>query len=510
MALTVFPLPGVVHGKRILATVVETRAKEGTNTEPWVSVPINDNDLSAGFRDITFQQLNNAANHAARWLSQALPTTPEPFQYFAYAGPKDLRYAFLAVAAAKLQKVMILPSPLLTPEAQLRILEKKNCKVYLRPSEMAGPVSNILREAPYVEQITVPGSEEFLRDDEAAPVVYSKTWDEGKDDPWLVFHTSGTTGHPKPITYSHRMMAIFDAGASRPGIEKNQIHQWAQRRFHTPLPALHFIGMIISLGVTTFFHMTCVLGPPTPPTPQLLIDIFRYGKVDGALLSPALIDALCLFPEGLQALREIKYVHYAGASLSPKSGNLLAPYTNLKEVGAEFRHRINGIHELVFVREQEYALQPIFHLYPDLQSFETHDLFIEHPEHKGIWKIIGRSDDYIFLAHGGGLNASILERDIVAHPSVKSVLIGGHGRPAPVLLVELISTAEADDDNVLKKSLEPYIEKANEQCHDTVKLSPERLIFAKKEKPFITTIKGNAARLQTLVLYEAEIAALFD
>lgn len=59
---------------------------------------------------------------------------------------------------------------------------------------MAGPVSSILREAPHVEQITVPGSEEFLRDDEAAPVVYSKTWDEGKDDPWLVFHTSGTTG----------------------------------------------------------------------------------------------------------------------------------------------------------------------------------------------------------------------------------------------------------------------------------------------------------------------------
>lgn len=297
--------------------------------------------------------------------------------------------------------------------------------------------------------------------------------------------------------------------------------------------------MIISLGVTTFFHMTCVLGPPTPPTPQLLIDVFRYGKVEGALLSPALIDALCLSPEGLQALREIKYVHYAGASLSPKSGNLLAPYTNLvccigsteaggyfcclhgkkdaweyisfqKGVGAEFRHRINGIHELVFVREQEYALQPIFHLYPDLQSFETHDLFIEHPKHKGLWKIVGRSDDYIFLAHGDGLNASLLERDIVAHPSVKSALIGGHGRPAPVLIVELTSTAEADDANVLKKSLEPYIEKANEQCHDAVKLSPERLILAKKEKPFITTIKGNAARLQTLVLYEAEIAALFD
>ena len=89
---------------------------------------------------------------------------------------------------------MILPSPLITPEAQLRILEKKDCKLYLRPVEMAGPVDAILQKAPHIECITVPGVEEFLRDDAALPVLYGKTWDEGKDDPWLVFHTSGTTG----------------------------------------------------------------------------------------------------------------------------------------------------------------------------------------------------------------------------------------------------------------------------------------------------------------------------
>lgn len=106
MVSATFPLPGVVHGKRIVTTVIENRAKEGTNTSPWASVPINNLDLSAGYQDITFQQLNNAANHAAKWLSQALPATLKPFQSFAYAGPKDLRYSFLAVAAAKLQKVV--------------------------------------------------------------------------------------------------------------------------------------------------------------------------------------------------------------------------------------------------------------------------------------------------------------------------------------------------------------------------------------------------------------------
>ncbi|KAL2372105.1 hypothetical protein RJZ57_003448 [Blastomyces gilchristii] len=306
MVPDVFPLPGVVHGNRVVATIIETRAKAGANTQPWVSVPIDDNDISAGYRDVSFQQLNNAANHAARWLSQALPATSEPFQYFAYAGPKDLRYPCLAVAAAKLQKVMVLPSPLLTLGAQLRVQEKTNCKLYLRPSEMAGPASNILRNAPHVEQITASGIEEFFRDDEADPMVYSKTWDEGKEDPWLVFHTSGTT------------------------------------------------------------------------------------------------------------------------------------------------------------------------------------------------------------VHGDGIHAALLEEEIVAHPSVKAAVIGGFGRPVPVLLVELVPAAEADDVDALKRSLEPYIEKANVHCHDVVKLSSERLIVAKKGKPFVTTLKGNALRLQTLELYEEEIPALFD
>lgn len=100
-----FPLPGVDHGKRIPTSVIEKRAQDGPSS-PWISVPIDEQNLSAGYRDISFQQLNNAANSAAHWLSRNLPETSEPFQCFAYAGPKDLRYPILAVAAAKLKKVV--------------------------------------------------------------------------------------------------------------------------------------------------------------------------------------------------------------------------------------------------------------------------------------------------------------------------------------------------------------------------------------------------------------------
>jgi hypothetical protein len=47
---------------------VENRASDDSGN-PWVSVPVDDQDLSQGFKDITFRQLNNYANHAAKWLS---------------------------------------------------------------------------------------------------------------------------------------------------------------------------------------------------------------------------------------------------------------------------------------------------------------------------------------------------------------------------------------------------------------------------------------------------------
>ena len=102
---SILPLHGVQHGNRIMVAVIEHRARTEPDS-PWVSIPVDDGNLSKGYRDITFRQLDNAANHAAHWLRTHLPASSEQFQSFAYTGPNDLRYAALAVAAGKLQKVV--------------------------------------------------------------------------------------------------------------------------------------------------------------------------------------------------------------------------------------------------------------------------------------------------------------------------------------------------------------------------------------------------------------------
>lgn len=35
--------------------------------------------------------------------------------------------------------------------------------------------------------------------------------------------------------------------------------------------------------------------------------------------------------------------------------------------------------------------------YLDRDQFDTKDLWVEHPAHKGLWKIIGGSDDYVLM-----------------------------------------------------------------------------------------------------------------
>lgn len=71
-----------------------------------------------------------------------------------------------------------------------------------------------------------------------------------------------------------------------------------------------------------------------------------------------------------------------------------------------------------------------FHLYPDLDKFETNDLWTEHPARRGSWKIAAQTHDYVSLAHGDGIYTSThrrIEREIECRESIQAVLTGGHG-----------------------------------------------------------------------------------
>ncbi|APA15169.1 hypothetical protein sscle_14g099390 [Sclerotinia sclerotiorum 1980 UF-70] len=99
------PIPGVKHGERMALSILDGRPQTDPQS-PWVSVPVDEEDISKGYKDITYSQFANAVNHAAHWLVQHLPASQESFEPFAYVGPKDLRYPILAMAAGKVGRVV--------------------------------------------------------------------------------------------------------------------------------------------------------------------------------------------------------------------------------------------------------------------------------------------------------------------------------------------------------------------------------------------------------------------
>jgi hypothetical protein len=90
------------RGSRLLPTLVDHYATDNVSRVPWATIPIDNTDLSQGFKDITYSQLANAVNHAAGWLLKNLPAATTEFETIAYVGPKDIRYPILTLAVAKL------------------------------------------------------------------------------------------------------------------------------------------------------------------------------------------------------------------------------------------------------------------------------------------------------------------------------------------------------------------------------------------------------------------------
>ncbi len=119
------------RGERLIVSLIDSFAKDDP-AKVWVSVPVDDEDLSKGFRDIRYAQFSNAINHAAWWLDSTLGRCKHPFETFAYAGPKDLRYPILTVATVKVGRQVCfthcLPKLHLTEKS-----DRSSCRLHLQP-----------------------------------------------------------------------------------------------------------------------------------------------------------------------------------------------------------------------------------------------------------------------------------------------------------------------------------------------------------------------------------------
>ncbi len=61
-------------GKRLLANVIDFYASSDP-TRVWATAPVDDEDLSKEYKNITYKEFANAVNHASWWLKERSSAT---------------------------------------------------------------------------------------------------------------------------------------------------------------------------------------------------------------------------------------------------------------------------------------------------------------------------------------------------------------------------------------------------------------------------------------------------
>ncbi|KAL1982511.1 hypothetical protein VTN96DRAFT_1236 [Rasamsonia emersonii] len=546
------------YGRRLLPQVVDEIAASDPR-RVWAAIPRDPDDLTAGYVDLTYAQYANAINRAAWWLEDRLGGKSSSFEPLAYAGPSDIRYTVFALAAMKAGYQMIFPSPRNSNEAHYAVLKAAGCSKFLHATTTAALAQSLKDGWPHAEgtsgellTLQVPEYQEFLDETPAPHYPYEKTFDEAKNDPFLILHTSGTTGLPKPIFLTNGYCAHEDLLRFFPKIDGRGIitNLPAESRCFLAMNLFHAGGVQVSLLKGIFLGVIIVFPPPEKVLNADDVNAgIIHGNCDGCVLPPSLVEDMCDVPEFLDTLARMKYIVFGSAPLSKASGDLLhrrnpngfhwmgqtetelLPLVQLENpeedwqyfhfhpwTGAELRPigDSEDLHELFIVRMKDPPLphlQPVFENFPDLQEHSLKDLFSRHPTKPYLWRHRGRIDDVLVLSNGEKLNPVSIEGLITKNdPRVTGALVVGEGRFQPGLLLELRGADVPTTEEGRRKLIDeiwPVVEQANKTSPAYGQISKSHIIFASPEKPFQRTPKNTIKRKVVVKEYADEIAAMY-
>lgn len=199
---------------RLLPRIVDFNA-ELYPSRTYATFPRN-GDLENGFQKLNFRNFANAINRAAWWLDLVLGPKAEDFETFAYIGSKDIRYSILAVAAIKtgrkvsFQKQLffrpwlfakgylqvLFPSPFSSPQGLLSLLKTTRCNQILRatPFSTISLIIEVINREKDLRVQDMLSLEELLDPQSVSKYSYNKSYLEAENDPFMIIHTSGTTG----------------------------------------------------------------------------------------------------------------------------------------------------------------------------------------------------------------------------------------------------------------------------------------------------------------------------
>ncbi|CDO77398.1 hypothetical protein BN946_scf184857.g4 [Trametes cinnabarina] len=393
----------------------------------------------------------------------------------------------------------------------------------------AGQVT--VRDMPTFEDL-FPSGEGRSSEAFEADVELPKTFDMNS---WaLILHSSGSTGHPKPLRWTHKRLMRFGQEPLHFNVDtRGWVHGC-----HS-IPMFHAMGTFMYTAAPINGYVVATFKPATPPTfpaPDAVWEGSVATKVDVIFTVPSNIEEWSRDPEKVAAMRRIKGLLFGGAPLNSEVGNALASQGvslfdvyGLTEVGLinqyirpnpgmdwaywipsrtkELRFVSSGEnkYEVVALSDPELPLAAINTKIDRRDAYATSDLVEPHPTKPNFWKIYGRADEQIVLSNGEKTNPLPLEKIINQDPHVKCSMIFGSGRFQNGILVEpmdefAIDTSDPKQVEQFRNLIWQTVERANA-------FAPQHSRIFKE--PFQLNAKGLPRRHMILADYHDEIDALY-
>ncbi|PYH90579.1 AMP dependent ligase/synthetase [Aspergillus ellipticus CBS 707.79] len=531
------------RGQRLLPDIVDYYAHEETD-RVFAAVPRSGN-AAEGFEDVNMRAMATAVDHAAWWIDRAFEGVSKK-STLAYVGPSDLRYPIVLLAFMKCGWNAMFISPQNTPIQNLGLLQEANVHGLIYADEMSSIAENLQQFDPFMSSLQLPELGELLKS-EAPSYQLGSAFAEIQNKRCLTLHTSGTTGQPKLVHYTHGTLACADNDTFMPVPEGRRPQNASQfnfapsGRYYSPFPPYHLAGLHACTLLPIFTSAaTFVMGPHSvPPTGSLMGEILQQQpQIRAIYVPPFMLEEWMVDPAAIEQAQRLDFILFGGGALAPSVGHKLSEVTEIRQMygsvesghiqvlvpqpgeweylefnpseGYEMQAVGDGIYEMVLHQhEKSREHQSFSHNYPDIRTWHTKDLFVPHPTKTNLWRFHSRTEDIVVLENKQKVWPIPMETILRGNPNVAGALVVGNGRPEPVLLIEPRQSVTYTSREEMLDVIWPSVQEANSSAPPYAEIRRSRIILCPAQVGFFRTPKGTIIRKPTESLYAELISKVF-
>ncbi|KAL3466049.1 hypothetical protein BJX64DRAFT_296438 [Aspergillus heterothallicus] len=504
--------------------LLRARAEGDKADEAIVAYPFTGTEYTY----FTPRELHNFVEAAAVNYAQVIPqrrTSDDPVQVVGLLGPSDFEYLITLLAISRLGHTVLLLSTRIAEDAYVSLVESTRAAFLITYPGHQSVAAKVAERTGIVLQAVLT-REDFTDPTGILPEAQLDGLVEAKNITWII-HSSGSTGHPKPIFQTHS------------GALKNYANNFGLRGFIT-LPLYHAHGISCLFRAVHAQKLIYMYNADLPLTgPHLLNTLREHPDIEVLYAVPYGLKLLLESDESMKVLARLELVMFGGSSCPKPIGDKLAQNgvrlvshygtTETGQLMTSFRERSDldwdyvrpGPSLLPYVRWEE-QMSGIYELCvlegwpskvasnrPD-GAYATKDLFEKHPTKENAWRYYARLDDTLVLENGEKANPLVIEGVARNHPNVAEAIAFGSNRSRLGLFLIRVHGREDETDDQVLDSVIPAIEKCNAESPAYAYISRDMIRVLPADTVYHKTDKGTVIRSAFYRDFSEQISQIYD